>query len=42
MILKRPVNLAAVSREFIITYELQQSDFDELISQYPSDFESMC
>lgn len=26
----------------MVTYELQQKDFDELVSQYPVDFETVC
>jgi len=28
MVLRRAVNLTAISKEFIVTYELQQKDFD--------------
>mgnify|MGYP000861631130 FL=1 len=28
IVLRRPVNLTAISKEFIVTYELQQKDFD--------------
>ena len=42
IILRRLVRLTALSREFIVTYELQQKDFDELVAQYPADFEAVC
>ncbi len=42
VILRRRVNLTALSREFLVTYELQQKDFDELVAQLPMDFETVC
>jgi|JI6StandDraft_1071083.scaffolds.fasta_scaffold11661_2 hypothetical protein len=42
VILRRRVSLTALSREFIVTYELRQKDFDELVALYPSDFETVC
>lgn len=42
MVLRRPVNLTALSKEFIVTYELPQKDFDQLIREYPIDFETVC
>lgn len=42
VVLRKPVSLTALSREFTVTYELQQKDFDELLIQYPADFESIC
>lgn len=42
VILRRRVNLTALSKEFLVAYELQQKDFDELVAQYPADFETVC
>jgi hypothetical protein len=42
IVLRRPVNLTAISKEFIVTYELQQKDFDELIRDYLTDYEAVC
>ena len=39
---RRRVNLTALSKEFIVTYELEQKVFDELVAQYPADFETVC
>lgn len=41
-LLRRPTNLTALSREFIVTYELAQKDFNTLITDFPSDFEAVC
>lgn len=42
MILRRRVSLTALSKEFLVAYELEQKDFDESVSQYPLDFETVC
>jgi len=42
VLLRKRVQLTALSKEFIVTYELEQKDFDELVSQYPADFETVC
>lgn len=36
------MNLTALSREFIVTYELQEDDFKELVAEFPLDFENVC
>lgn len=41
-ILRRRVNLTAISREFIVTYELEHKDFEDLLAQEPNDFETVC
>lgn len=38
IILRKRVNLTALSREFIVVYELQQKDFNEMVGESPVDF----
>lgn len=38
VLLRRRVNLSALSKEFLLTYEFQEKDFHEFVSQSPVDF----
>lgn len=42
MLLRRQTNLTALSKEFLVTYELKQKEFYEHVAQCPADFETVC
>lgn len=41
LLLRRNVNLTAICPDFAVAYELQQKDFDDLVTEEPFDFESV-
>lgn len=42
VLLRRRLNLTVVSKEFLVTYELKHKDFEDIVSQSPIDFETVC